>query len=254
MKKLFIVWWWDIKKFETLSLDKVNLESAGKLKPKVLFIPTASSESESYIDVFTKTYQEKLWWVVEVLFLLKDKLSKQEIEKKILSSDLIYVGWGNTLKMMKKWRLLWVDEILRKAYEKGIVCSWASAGWICWFSSWHSDSMSFYKPDDWKYINVKWLWIIDAIHCPHFDSGTTMSWEVKFRKDLFEKFMRKYTWKIAIALDDCCAISIIDDKYKIVSSKPWAKAYKIYWERWVYHKYEIEQFDKYLPLSQILTK
>jgi len=254
MKKLFIIWWWDIRKLETLSLDKFNLWLTWILKPKVLFIPTASSESESYIDIFQQIYQEKLWGIVDILYLLKNELSKQEIEKKILSSDLIYVWGWNTLKMMKKWRLLWVDKMIKKAYEKGIVCSWASAWWICWFNSWHSDSMSFYKPDDWQYINVKWLWLIDAIHCPHFDSWTTMNWEIKFRKDLFEKFMMKYPWKIAIVLDDCCAISIIDDKYKIISSKLGAKAYKIYWSNWVYYKYEIEQLDKYQPLKQILTK
>ena len=53
--------------------------------------------------------------------------------KKDFWSDIIYVGGGNTLKMMKVWKKTGVDKMLKQAYEKGIVLSGLSAGSICWF-------------------------------------------------------------------------------------------------------------------------
>ena len=47
--------------------------------------------------------------------------------------------------MMRLWRRLGVDHLLRAAYENGIVLSGISAGAICLFDSGHSDSMSFYQ-------------------------------------------------------------------------------------------------------------
>jgi len=33
---------------------------------------------------------------------------------------------------------------------------------------------------------------------------------------------------IAIAIDNCCAIEIIDNKYRVLTSKSTANAYKVY--------------------------
>ncbi|PJC37072.1 peptidase E, partial [Candidatus Peregrinibacteria bacterium CG_4_9_14_0_2_um_filter_53_11] len=52
---------------------------------------------------------------------------------KILSADLIYVGGGNTLKMMLRWKRFGVTTLLKQAYRKDIVLAGVSAGSICWF-------------------------------------------------------------------------------------------------------------------------
>lgn len=41
----------------------------------------------------------------------------ESVRAKILSSDIVYVGGGNTLKMMKIWRKTGFDKVLREAYE-----------------------------------------------------------------------------------------------------------------------------------------
>jgi dipeptidase E len=89
-----------------------------------------------------------------------------------MSANIVYVGGGNTLLMMRILRRLGVDQVLRAAYESGIVLSGISAGAICWFDSGQSDSMSFYNPRNWKYINVKGLGLIHGIHCPHYNGMT----------------------------------------------------------------------------------
>jgi hypothetical protein len=55
----------------------------------------------------------------DVLFLIKQQPSKERIRRKILSADIIYVGGGNTLQMMRVWRRLGVDKHLISAYENG---------------------------------------------------------------------------------------------------------------------------------------
>jgi len=41
------------------------------------------------------------------------------IRTKILAADIIHVGGGNTLQMMRLWRHLGVDKIPKSAYENG---------------------------------------------------------------------------------------------------------------------------------------
>ena len=59
---------------------------------------------------------------------------------------------------------------------------------------------------------------------------------------------------VAIALENCSALEIVDDKYRILSSKPNAKAYKIYWENGVYHKEEIKKTAKFQSLELLILK
>ena len=56
-------------------------------------------------------------------------------EKDRLGRRIIYVGGGNTLKMMRRWRRLGVDDLLRSAHSRGAVLCGVSAGAICWFDS-----------------------------------------------------------------------------------------------------------------------
>jgi dipeptidase E len=197
---------------------------AHKKNPKLLFIPTASSDSEIYWKHVQEYFGRFLKCKIDVLFLIKERPSKQQIRDKILSADIIYVGGGNTLMMMRLWRRLGVDKLLRQAYENGIVLSGISAGSICWFDSGHSDSMSFYNPRKWKYINVKGLGLINGIHCPHYNGMTR---GIPRRKH-FREMIRK-TGGIGIAIENNCAIEFVDGRfYRVIRSKGKSRAYRVY--------------------------
>lgn len=120
---------------ETTKIDKEIIRLTGKRNPRLLFIPTASSDSKSYFEAVKKHFGKRLGCKTDVLYLIKEKPTRKEIEEKILNSDMIYVGGGNTLKMMKVWRKTGVDKVLKQAYNKGVVLSGLSAGSICWFYS-----------------------------------------------------------------------------------------------------------------------
>lgn len=249
MGKIVVIGGGELGQLETLSIDKRIVELTKKKHSKALFIPTASGDSENYFNVFDNVYGKKLGCKTDVLFLLKEKYTQKELRKKILSSDLIYVGGGNTLKMMKKWRFLGVDQILKEAYEKGIVLSGLSAGGICWFESGHSDSMIFHNPTKWKYINVKGLGLLKGIHCPHFNGET----KGRLRKNDFKEFMKKYS-KVGIAIDNNCAMEFIDGKCNVLRSKKNAKAYKIYWKKGKYFQEEILMKNEFSKISELIKK
>lgn len=176
--------------FDTpLKIDKQIVELSGKTKPRVLFIPTASSDDSGYVKAFYAVYAEKLGCTVDVLLLIKEKPTKAEIAAKIRSADIIYVGGGNTLMMMNKWRKLGVDDLLRAAHKRGAVCCGVSAGSICWFEYGCSDSRQFKNKRSHEYIRVSGLGIVKGMHNPHHDPVPAKdNWRLKGYKKLMAKF------------------------------------------------------------------
>ena len=234
----------DFKTYKTLSIDKEIVKLSGKTNPKLLFIPTASSDSLAYINAITSHF-ENLNCSVDTLALISQKISSHEIKDKILGSDIIYVGGGNTLKMMTLWRKLGVDKALDQARKKGTVLCGLSAGSICWFNYGNSDSRKFKNPNA-DYIKVTALGFIDALHCPHYDTESE-------RKMSLKKMMKKHSG-VAIAIEDCAALQVVGDEYRILTSNDTAKAYKIYWHNGNFYEEEIKKIDQLQPLYALLLK
>lgn len=211
----------------------------------LLFIPTASYDSQDYYDVVKKHFTKLGFRSVTALYLSDKSLTKKQIENIILSHDAIYVGGGNTLRMMNVWRKMGVDVILKLAHERGIVLSGLSAGSICWFSYGNSGSRKFSSGSN-KLVKVTGLGLIDALHFPHYDA------ESHRQADLMR--MTKNTSKVAIALDNCTALEVVDDKYRIIKSKPTAKARKIYWKNGGYFIKEIAVSQSYTDIGELTQK
>lgn len=176
--------------FDTpLRIDKQIVGLTGKDTPRVLFIPTATCDDETYVKAVEAVYAGKLGCTVEVLWLIKKKPTHLEVADKIRRADIIYVGGGNTLMMMNLWRRLGVDKLLKEAYERGAVCCGVSAGSICWFEYGVSDSRQFKNPKSHEYIRVKGLGILKGMHCPHYDPvPSKKNWRLKGAEKLLKKF------------------------------------------------------------------
>lgn len=230
---------------ETLDIDMEIIKLSKSKNPKLLFIPTASFDSQGYVDVVNKYFGEKLQCKIDVLLLLNNTLSKKEIESKILGADIIYVGGGNTLEMMKTWEKFNVDKFLLKAYKKGIILSGVSAGSICWFNSGSSDSLKT-STNNAPLIKVFGLNLIKALHSPHYDMEKNRRGELKE--------MMKNTPGVAIAIDNCCALEIIDDKYRIITSKVTANAYKVYWDKGKFYENIIDKKDTFESVNKLTKK
>ena len=231
---------------ETTEIDRQIIKLTGKTRPRVLLLPTASSDSDVYLEAFEKHFGKRLGCKTDVLLLVKARPhSMQEIEEKILGSDAVYVGGGNTARMMRIWRKLGVDKVLRKAYGKGIVLSGLSAGAICWFRYGSSDSRKFANPDA-GLIRIQGLGFINALVCPHYDVEED-------RKPKLKEIMKK-TPGVAIALDNCSAIEIVDVSYRVLSSRNGAHAYRVYWSRGRFYEEAIPIEPVYKPLTTLLSK
>ena len=247
MGKLIAIGGGEMGERETLAIDREIVSLTGKGCPNALFIPTASGDSPEYWQSFQEVYGQELGCETDVLYLLGVSPTTEELERKILSADLVYVGGGNTLKMMRRWRKLGVDRVLSEAYREGTVLSGLSAGCICWFSWGHSDSMSFYHPDSWQYIRVRGMGLIDALACPHFDGG---SLGVKRRED-FERTVRKHSG-VGVAIDDNCAMEVVDAMYRVITSRVGAGAYRLIGSGGALTTERIVQKEEYEPIAQLL--
>lgn len=222
MGKIIAIGGGEIKDLDTFSIDKEIVRLTGKKNPKALFIPTASGDAEGYCETFRQVYGDRLGCNIEVLRLVKETLPEKEIRDKLLSSNLIYVGGGNTQTMLDTWKKYGVDNLLKQAYSRGIVLSGLSAGAICWFRYGCSDAPRFSDSSNNSLIRINGLGLINTTVSPHHIRE-------KHRDDGLAKIM-KTTPGVGIGLDDNCALEIIDGTYRFIRSKENAGAKKIFYK------------------------
>lgn len=210
----------EIKEEETLEIDKKIVEITGEKEPRALFVPTASNDAEGYIKTFNQIYGNKLNCKTDTLKLVEEEPSDDKIKEKIQKADIIYVGGGNTDKMLKKWREKNLDKYLKEAEESGTILSGLSAGAICWFEKYHTDSEKFESETEWSYtISAGLNYIEDIITVPHYLR------EENRKEDIKEKIYE--IDETIIAIDDNAAIKITDGRYSVLRSKKQSKVYKI---------------------------
>lgn len=175
--------------------EKYVIEQSGKQNPKICFLPQASSEQPSYILAFQEhclSLDAQPTWVS--LF----GRVEPGWEQKILDADIVFVGGGNTKSMLALWKAWGVDQVLRAAYEKGVLLSGTSAGMICWFQQGITDSV-------WPLGVVEGLGLLSGSACPHFDS------EVE-RQDFYLSGVKSGAVAPGIALQDYVAAHYIDGR------------------------------------------
>jgi dipeptidase E len=205
---------------ETRKIDEEIIRLTGKRHPVALLLPTASGDSEIYYPTFEKYYGGVLGCKTDVLYLIKEKPSIAEMKKKLSQADIIYVGGGNTMRMLQIWKKAGLDKLLQQALNEGKVLSGVSAGAICWFKYGNSDSKKFGPKKSKELIKLKCLGYIPLMACPHYDSQP-------HRQTSLRRMIRDNGGS-AIALGECTAMEIEDNQYRFVTSKKGAVAYRIY--------------------------
>ncbi len=233
----------EIRLRSTIDIDREVVKSSGKKNPKLLFIPTASGEPEGYINTIKTVYGEELGCHVETLHLIDSKPVKERIRDTILNSDIIYVGGGNTKLMMNVWRELDVDKVLEEAYNKGIILSGLSAGSICWFENGHSDSDTYSTGEKRPYSKVKGIGLIPLLHCPHYNEDD--------REDKFDDMVFSLD-ENGLAINNNCAIDILDDKFRIIRSDETGKAFHLFKSGEKLIKSELTNINEYKHIDELL--
>jgi len=194
-------------------LDQYILEQANKARPKICFIPTASGDADSYIEKFYSFFNQQ---DCEPSHLSLFKPHTRNLEEFILQQDIIYVGGGNTKNLLVLWKEWGLDKILKTAWEQGVILAGLSAGSICWYEEGITDSYGN------KLEPLEALGFLTGSHCPHYDGEAE-------RRPTYRQFVEQGTLQPGIAADDGAAVHYIDQEIKkIVSSRPAAKAYRVF--------------------------
>ena len=235
-----------IRNLETEPIDREIVRLTGKSKPRALFVPTASSDSPTYCGQFHRAYRDHYGCATDELLLLGATPSPALVADKIEAADIVYVGGGNTLKMMRRWRRLGVDGLLRRAFDRGVVLCGVSAGAICWFERGHSDSMAFYDRDRWDYIAVTGLGLVKGMACPHYNGRT---YNVPRRRD-FRAMMRKRGGR-GLGIDNHCAVVFTKSGYRVVTTKERVGAHALCVERGELIERKLDSEADYRPIESM---
>ena len=231
------------KPYEIKKFDEEIVKMTGKKNPTFLFVSFTQKSvegAENYYNVIYNNFTN-LGCKCEHL-RERDLQNMNVVNKKITEADIIYVGGGNTLRLMNILRKYHIDEILRSAGENGTILCGISAGAICWHSFGNSDSRKFTSNSK-QLIKVTGLGFIPALYCPHYNVEKTR------QKDL--KRMMKTTKGVALAFDNCTALKIDDENYQVLKSKDKAKAWKCYWSKGEYVKKELSDYG---DVNQLTSK
>jgi len=194
------------------TLTRYLLDLAGKPRPKILFVPTASGDDSAYLLTF---YQALGGVDCEPSHLALFNRTVDDIDGFIRSQDVVMVGGGNTANMLAIWRVHGVEVALRRAYRSGTILTGWSAGCICWFEAGITDSFTLELGP-----LRDGLQLLKGSACPHYDSQ--------------ERRRPVYAREIAaglapgIALDDAVAARYEDERLiEIVSAKPSGRAFGV---------------------------
>ena len=171
----------DLRTKETLEIDReiANMakERAGDKRAVALFIGTASHDSMPYYNTFHKTYTGELGLKTDCVLTVYGEMNYEKIVGKFQKADMIYVGGGDTMFMLKTWKETGVDKLILDAYERGVIISGLSAGAICWFEKMFSDSLIMTGRSEF-YTIFSGLGILKGGAIPHYDE----------RAELFNRF------------------------------------------------------------------
>lgn len=194
---------WNGSVYNMEKFDREIIKLSKKSRPILLFIGFAANVEEVYFEVIENNFS-RLGCVCK--HLTRNDCKQGLAEKKIKDADIIYVGGGNTNKLMRTMRRFHLDTILSNNYCEDKVLCGVSAGAICWCT--FGNAVKRDKMGEKTTYRVPGIGLINILYCPHIIRDP-------FRKSGLEKMLSKTKGVNAIALDNA-ALEIVDGKYRIL--------------------------------------
>jgi dipeptidase E len=114
------------------ALDALVVELTGRVAPRILFLPTASGDAAAQAVAFHATFAHRAAHAT-VLALFRRHGDVRPLREIVLEHDVVYVGGGSLRNLLAIWRAHGLDDVLREAWEAGVVLAGLSAGAMCWF-------------------------------------------------------------------------------------------------------------------------
>ena len=208
-KRIIAIGGGEIKNKTTIEVDRyiaeLSKKHAGEKRANALFIGTASHDSMPYFNSFRKTYTSVFDIKAEVALIVYGEMDLERIANKIENADCIYVGGGDTVYMLDKWKETGLDKLILDAYEKGKIICGLSAGAICWFKDMYTD-YEIMRGQSSEYVLRKGLGVLDGAMCPHFNE----------REKDFSSAFEKGDLDFAYCVENDCAIEFVDGEFSKV--------------------------------------
>jgi peptidase E len=157
--------------------------------PRIGYIGAASDNDPEKIRRFRARFEGK----AELANVLATDASAETTKLWLKNLDAVYVGGGNTAKMLDIWRASGTDRTLSEAARQGVVFGGISAGAACWFEEMLFDNGSS------DYRLIKGLGIVKGSCCVHYSSEPE-------RKAAFRRAIANGDIKSGIAIDDGVAV------------------------------------------------
>ncbi len=176
-------------------------EMTGKKNPRCLIITAAGKDGVDTIESYTSTMR-RFTRDIEVLTLCTRYYTEEELRELILGADMILEVGGQSEFMAEAWEKFGLPDLLREAYNNGVVICGGSAGGMCWtYAAWND----FYELPESIY---KWFYGIDVLHfyygSHHHDNA---QWTL-FHQALLDIKDPKYP--IGYAMDSGTGIVVVD--------------------------------------------
>ena len=121
-----------------LTHHAVELAGVGGRAPRVCYVPTAAGDSAEWIHHFYDMAQTAGWHGNHLQLFTMPNVA--DVTEHLLAQDVIWVGGGSVAGLLAMWELHGVGEVMREAWEAGVVLTGVSAGSICWHVGGTTDS------------------------------------------------------------------------------------------------------------------
>jgi dipeptidase E len=228
-------------------IDEEIIKLTNKKHPKILYVPTAGGDNLGYCEFYRGIYEGRFGCKMDVLFLINEEPSLEEIREKIFSSDIIYVGGGSVVKLIKVLEKFKVISMIKEAYEKGIVFAGISAGALCWgMNYFDSEFTAGFKTIEGfsEYTKEDCMKFLPFIICPHYN--------LDGYKEKMDLMIQEYKHS-GIAIDNNCAVQFVDGKYRVIATKEEANAYKVYKKGTKIVREAIIKHEEFRPVEELLV-
>lgn len=187
-------------------LSQKIVRSIKKDIPVFLFIGLASNYSDAYYDKIKKIYQSL---GCKCIYLKKKNIlnNPQIVLDKISQADIIYIGGGDSIKLIEEIKKYHLNDLLSDSYLRGVLLVGVSAGAILLSKEGFSDSYILRGEKD-SYDFVKGLSFVDITICPHYekDSLKRLQLKEKLKDDNFTVY----------CLENNTALWFHDEKIEII--------------------------------------
>ncbi len=227
-KRIIAIGGGDMREKTTIKIDEyiamLAKARAGEKRAYGLYIGTASHDFMPAFNTFRKTYTSVFDIKADCLLLENVETSDERIDEKLSKADFIYIGGGDTLYMLKKWKERELVEKLIACYERGVIITGRSAGAICWFENMYTDSEIMSGVSN-EYKMYKGLGVIKGTCSPHYN----------LRQVDFDRAVVDNDIENAYAIEDDSALEFINGEF-IKSISSGGQSYMLLQNQGVIHK------------------